>query len=196
MVHLQHNYKVLLVLNCTCYCFYTCIKLKKFLGSCLQAPKEIVSLFSGSRQVVYGFVPHCKQVRRMAHLAVKCTTCNSCTVLLLLCHFVQASLRAFIGNKEIKTMVSTSDLAVTKGRVREITYFYVTPCSVDVEGFLRLIVVSFQTLHQLTARAIIRDWTEGSLDFDRTEHEVVSFLSYGSYHLFFCFTLLNFVGRL
>ena len=28
----------------------------------LQAPQEIVSLFSGSRQVVYGFMPHCKQV--------------------------------------------------------------------------------------------------------------------------------------
>ena len=29
-----------------------------------------------------------------------------------------------------------------------------------------------QTLHQLTARAIIRDWTEGSLDVDKTQHEV------------------------
>ena len=29
----------------------------------VQAPHEIVSLFSGSRQVVYGFVPHCKQVQ-------------------------------------------------------------------------------------------------------------------------------------
>ena len=29
-----------------------------------------------------------------------------------------------------------------------------------------------QTLHQLTARAVIRDWTEGSLDSDRTQHEV------------------------
>ena len=28
----------------------------------IQAPQEIVSLFSGSRQVVYGFVPHCLQV--------------------------------------------------------------------------------------------------------------------------------------
>ena len=32
-------------------------------------------------------------------------------------------------------------------------------------------------LHQLTARAIIRDWTEGSLDFDHTEHEVISSLT-------------------
>ena len=30
----------------------------------------------------------------------------------------------------------------------------------------------FQTLHQLTARAIIRDWTDGSLDSNRMEHEV------------------------
>ena len=28
----------------------------------IQAPQEIVSLFSGSRQVIYGFVPHCLQV--------------------------------------------------------------------------------------------------------------------------------------
>ena len=30
-----------------------------------------------------------------------------------------------------------------------------------------------QILHQLTARAIIRDWDEGSLDSDRTRHEAV-----------------------
>ena len=34
------------------------------------------------------------------------------------------------------------------------------------------VVYVLQTLHQLTARAIIRDWTEGSLDTDRTQHEV------------------------
>ena len=33
-------------------------------------------------------------------------------------------------------------------------------------------LVHHQTLHQLTARAVIRDWTEGSLDSDRTQHEV------------------------
>ena len=54
-----------------------------------QAPHEIVSLFSGSRQVVYGFVPHCKQ----------------------------ATLRAKIGSKHVDTMVSTSELGMTKGRV-------------------------------------------------------------------------------
>ena len=27
-------------------------------------------------------------------------------------------------------------------------------------------------LHQLTARAIIRDWEDGTLDVNRTEHEV------------------------
>ena len=56
----------------------------------IQAPHEIVSLFSGSRQVVYGFVPHCKQ----------------------------ATLRAKIGSKHVDTMVSTSELGMTKGRVR------------------------------------------------------------------------------
>jgi len=66
---------------------------------------------------VYGFVPHCKQ----------------------------ATLRAKIGSKHVDTMVSTSELGMTKGR----------------------------TLHQLTARAVIRDWTEGSLDSDRTQHEIV-----------------------
>ena len=30
-----------------------------------------------------------------------------------------------------------------------------------------------QTLHHLTAKAVIRDWTEGSLDADKTQHEVV-----------------------
>ena len=44
-------------------------------------------------------------------------------------------------------MVSTSDLAVTKGNI----------------------------LHQLTARAVIRDWTEGSLAEEKMEHEVMSF---------------------
>ena len=62
----------------------------------LQAPQEIVSLFSGSRQVVYGFVPHCKQ----------------------------ATLRAKIGSKHVDTMVSTSELGMTKGRVRARTYSY------------------------------------------------------------------------
>ena len=33
-----------------------------------KAPKEIVSLFSGSRLVVYGFVPHCKQVHVYIHI--------------------------------------------------------------------------------------------------------------------------------
>ena len=33
-----------------------------FLCLFIQAPQEIVSLFSGSRQVIYGYVPHCKQV--------------------------------------------------------------------------------------------------------------------------------------
>ncbi len=44
----------------------------------VQAPKEIVSLFSGSRQVVYGFVPHCKQVRRTHRRAFVCVCVCVC----------------------------------------------------------------------------------------------------------------------
>ena len=50
---------------------------------------ELVSLFSGSRQVVYGFVPNCRQ----------------------------ATLKAKIGSKEVETMVFTSDLGMTRGKV-------------------------------------------------------------------------------
>eukprot|EP00731_Ephydatia_muelleri_P039212 Em1219g1a len=53
--------------------------------------------------------------------------------------------KAKIGSKEVDTIVSSSELAMTKGK----------------------------TLHQLTARAIIRDWTEGSLDVDKTQYEIV-----------------------
>ncbi|XP_065826671.1 protein mono-ADP-ribosyltransferase PARP4-like isoform X4 [Oscarella lobularis] len=83
----------------------------------IQAPAEIVSLFSGSRQVVYGFVENC----------------------------TMATLKAEIGGKEVSTMVSTSELSMTTGKI----------------------------LHQLTARALIRDWEEGSLSADRMEHEIV-----------------------
>ncbi|KAI8502339.1 Protein mono-ADP-ribosyltransferase parp4 [Branchiostoma belcheri] len=81
----------------------------------VQAPNQIVSLFNGSRQVVYGYVPHC----------------------------TQATLKAVINNREISTMVSTSDLSITSGKI----------------------------LHQLTARAVIRDWEDGTLHVDRTHHE-------------------------
>ncbi len=57
--------------------------------SFLQAPQELVSLFSGSRQVVYGFVPHC----------------------------TMATLKARIGNKHVETMVSTTELGKTQGKV-------------------------------------------------------------------------------
>ncbi|CAH1800048.1 unnamed protein product [Owenia fusiformis] len=81
----------------------------------LQAPSQISSLFSGSRQVVYGFVPNC----------------------------LMATLHAEIDGHEVSTMVSTSDLSVTHGTL----------------------------LHQLTARGVIRDWEEGTLALQRTEHE-------------------------
>ncbi|XP_066269374.1 protein mono-ADP-ribosyltransferase PARP4-like [Branchiostoma lanceolatum] len=81
----------------------------------VQAPNQIVSLFNGSRQVVYGYVPHC----------------------------TQATLKAVINNREISTMVSTSELSITSGKI----------------------------LHQLTARAVIRDWEDGTLHADRMHHE-------------------------
>ncbi|CAH1248284.1 PARP4 [Branchiostoma lanceolatum] len=82
----------------------------------VQAPNQIVSLFNGSRQVVYGYVPHC----------------------------TQATLKAVINNREISTMVSTSELSITSGKI----------------------------LHQLTARAVIRDWEDGTLHADRMHHEM------------------------
>ncbi|XP_033635285.1 protein mono-ADP-ribosyltransferase PARP4-like isoform X2 [Asterias rubens] len=81
----------------------------------IQAPNHITSLFSGARQVVYGFVPYC----------------------------TQATLTATINGKEVSTMVSTHELSITQGKI----------------------------LHQLTARNIIRDWEEGSLATDHTQHE-------------------------
>ncbi|XP_032219397.2 protein mono-ADP-ribosyltransferase PARP4 isoform X2 [Nematostella vectensis] len=82
----------------------------------VQAPHDIVSLFNGSRQVVYGLVDNC----------------------------TQASLTAEVDGRVVSTMVSTSELSITTGKV----------------------------LHQLTARAIIRDWEEGSLDPNHTKHEM------------------------
>ncbi|XP_078585828.1 protein mono-ADP-ribosyltransferase PARP4-like [Branchiostoma floridae x Branchiostoma japonicum] len=81
----------------------------------VQAPNQIVSLFNGFRQVVYGYVPHC----------------------------TQATLKAVINNREISTMVSTTELSITTGKI----------------------------LHQLTARAVIRDWEDGTLHADRMHHE-------------------------
>ena len=49
----------------------------------------MVCLFNGYRQVVYGFVSHCRM----------------------------ATLRAMIGDRELSTMVSTTDLNVTTGKV-------------------------------------------------------------------------------
>ncbi|KAI0229496.1 Protein mono-ADP-ribosyltransferase PARP4 [Lamellibrachia satsuma] len=82
----------------------------------LQAPSHVTALFSGSRQVIYGFVPNC----------------------------TQAELKAVIDNQEISTIVSTTELNITTGK----------------------------TLHQLTARAAIRDWEEGILADSRSEHEI------------------------
>ncbi|XP_041352469.1 protein mono-ADP-ribosyltransferase PARP4-like isoform X2 [Gigantopelta aegis] len=82
-----------------------------------QAPRQITALFSGSRQVVYGYVPNC----------------------------TMATLKAVVGGQEVCTVVSTSDLGITRGL----------------------------TVHRLTARAIIRDWEDGMLSSDRTRHEIL-----------------------
>ncbi|RDD38355.1 Poly [ADP-ribose] polymerase 4 [Trichoplax sp. H2] len=81
----------------------------------MQAPADIVSLFNGSRQVIYGFVSNC----------------------------TQATLEASIGEIQISTVVSTSELCITTGRI----------------------------LHQLTARALIRDYDDGVYNIKRTTHE-------------------------
>uniref|UniRef100_A0A8C2ZUA1 Poly [ADP-ribose] polymerase n=1 Tax=Cyclopterus lumpus TaxID=8103 RepID=A0A8C2ZUA1_CYCLU len=58
-------------------------------------------------------------------------------------HCTQATLLGNLSGQEIKTMVSTSELQKTKGTF----------------------------LHKLTARALIRDYEDGSLDSDEAEHE-------------------------
>ncbi|XP_076466190.1 uncharacterized protein LOC143297656 [Babylonia areolata] len=55
----------------------------------LQAPRHITALFSGTRQVVYGFVPNC----------------------------TMAFLSAVVGGQEVSTVVSTSPLSITSGLV-------------------------------------------------------------------------------
>ncbi|XP_025097286.1 poly [ADP-ribose] polymerase 4-like [Pomacea canaliculata] len=55
----------------------------------VQAPCRITALFSGARQVIYGFVPNC----------------------------TMAFLSAVVGGQEVSTVVSTSDLAITTGLV-------------------------------------------------------------------------------
>ncbi|XP_059150079.1 protein mono-ADP-ribosyltransferase PARP4-like isoform X2 [Physella acuta] len=82
----------------------------------VQAPQQITAMFSGSRQVIYGFVPNC----------------------------TMATLKANVGGEEASTVVSTSELSITEGKI----------------------------VHRLTARAVIRDWEDGVLSDDRTGHEV------------------------
>ncbi|KAL2081078.1 hypothetical protein ACEWY4_022931 [Coilia grayii] len=81
----------------------------------VQAPAQLHSLFSNHHTLVYGFVPHC----------------------------TQATLYGDLCGKEIKTMVSTTELQKTKGTF----------------------------LHKLTARAVIRDYEDGILHMDEAEHE-------------------------
>ncbi|GAB6030512.1 Protein mono-ADP-ribosyltransferase parp4 [Chamberlinius hualienensis] len=76
----------------------------------VQSPIKFPPIFHGSRQLVYGFVSHCNLV----------------------------TLKAKVRGIEVTTIVSTSDLAKTQGKI----------------------------LHELTARALIRDWNEGLQDDD------------------------------
>jgi len=55
----------------------------------LQAPHQIVSLFNGERQIIYGYVDNCKI----------------------------ATLNAKVGTNELSTVVSTHDLSFTKGLI-------------------------------------------------------------------------------
>ncbi|XP_072433534.1 protein mono-ADP-ribosyltransferase PARP4 isoform X2 [Chiloscyllium punctatum] len=82
----------------------------------VQAPAQIHSVFSNSRLLIYGFVPHC----------------------------TQAELSAVINDQEVCTMVSTTELQKTKGKI----------------------------LHRLTAKALIGDYENGSLDTNESEHEM------------------------
>uniref|UniRef100_H3DDY7 Poly [ADP-ribose] polymerase n=1 Tax=Tetraodon nigroviridis TaxID=99883 RepID=H3DDY7_TETNG len=81
----------------------------------VQAPKQLHALFRDCHTLVYGFVPHC----------------------------TQATLLGSLSGKELRTMVSTSELQKTRGTF----------------------------LHKLTARAVIRDYEDGNLDADAAQHE-------------------------
>ncbi|KAL6036323.1 hypothetical protein STEG23_016438 [Scotinomys teguina] len=82
----------------------------------LQAPAQVPSLFHNDRLLVYGFIPHC----------------------------TQATLSAFIQEKEFCTMVSTTELQKTTGTM----------------------------IHKLAARALIRDYEDGILHDNETNHEM------------------------
>ncbi|KAK3773376.1 hypothetical protein RRG08_023253 [Elysia crispata] len=53
----------------------------------VQAPRLITALFSGSQQIIYGYVPNC----------------------------TMANLKAVVGGQEVSTVVSTSELSITEG---------------------------------------------------------------------------------
>ncbi|KAM9300339.1 LOW QUALITY PROTEIN: protein mono-ADP-ribosyltransferase PARP4 [Morus bassanus] len=86
----------------------------------MQAPAQI-SLFNDEKLLVYGFIPRC----------------------------TQAALRVVINDQELQTVVSTTELQKTTGRV----------------------------LHKLAARAFINDYEDGILHKNETEHEFTSFVA-------------------
>ncbi|EHB03069.1 Poly [ADP-ribose] polymerase 4 [Heterocephalus glaber] len=82
----------------------------------LQAPAQVPSLFHNDRLLVYGLISHC----------------------------MQATLCALIQEKEICSMVSTTELQKTTGTM----------------------------IHKLAARALIRDFEDGILHKDEANHEM------------------------
>uniref|UniRef100_A0A8C5M043 Poly [ADP-ribose] polymerase n=1 Tax=Leptobrachium leishanense TaxID=445787 RepID=A0A8C5M043_9ANUR len=81
-----------------------------------QAPAKLPPIFSHGRLIVYGFIRHC----------------------------TQATLKGLIEDKEMETMVSTTELQKTTGTM----------------------------LHKLTARALIRDYEDGILHEEEDENEM------------------------
>ncbi|CAC5400316.1 PARP2_3_4 [Mytilus coruscus] len=103
----------------------------------IQAPCIIPSLFNGTRQVVYGFVPNC----------------------------TQAKLSASVDGNAFCTMVSTTELNMTKGKMlHQLTARAGIRDYEDGVFSSNKFITSLyfvQMLHQLTARAVIRDYEDG-----------------------------------
>ncbi|XP_071197270.1 protein mono-ADP-ribosyltransferase PARP4 isoform X4 [Salvelinus alpinus] len=111
----------------------------------VQAPSQLHALFTDCHTLVYGFVPHC----------------------------TQATLLGDLSGQNIETMVSTTELQKTRGTVRPPHSLHLTVYTVSVTPVIHLCVCVhvFQFLHKLTARAVIRDYEDGSLHTNEAEHE-------------------------
>ncbi|GAB5566201.1 von Willebrand factor A domain-containing protein 5A isoform X1 [Prionailurus iriomotensis] len=130
----------------------------------LQAPAQVQSLFLNHRLLVYGFIPHCTQHNMLANFSASANIMGSflgtsgsllpsierrekITVKLtktLWSEKANKGLCALIQEKEFSTMVSTTELQKTTGTM----------------------------IHKLTARALIRDYEDGILHENETNHEM------------------------